>query len=451
MADSFEVLTSVDIGSHTIKGMVFAIENNDTQVLAYSRVKSRGYEQGELKDIAALRESLESLLKDLSGQLPRRMESYFVISFVEKTTFLGEEIKTITLGDGSIHNISEENVSELFSRISSENGTEYDDASGSGDGFELVSSSRTILHVIPQKYILDGVKSVLNPIEMEASTLGIKASVITIESTIKESLSNAFAGVVSGEKPLVYSSPFVSSMVVLNGMEKERGVVCLDLGHSYTSICSYMNGSVFYMKSIEQGIKQVIKDIAQVFHTSFDEAERLLNTYGKVAMKDTSSETVNYVTLDGKTTKQITTAQLSIVIYAKVREILNLIKREIRVVTTKMFEEGENGIPGGFVITGGGAKIEGMIEFIREVFKVSVRIGHIGTGNFIPKSPDELEDPVFSGCFGNIYWYKLAGGLENIDTTQAPEKKRKRKVSHKVEKEGKGTFDKILNFLKKLV
>jgi len=449
MADSFEVLTSVDIGSHTIKGMVFAVESNDTEVLAYSRVKSRGFEQGELKDIVALKESLQSLLEDLSGQLPRRMESYFIISFVEKTTFLTEEIKTITIGNGTVQNITDEHVMEIYSKISSENIEEYDD--GYSDGFEPVSSSRNILHAIPQNYILDGVKSVLNPIEMEASTLGIKASVITIESTIKDSLSNAFGGLVGGEKPIVYSSPFVSSMVVLNGMEKERGVVCLDLGHSYTSICSYMNGSIFYMKSIEQGIKQVIKDIAQVFHTSFDEAERLLNTYGKVALKDTSSETISYVTLDGKTTKQITTAQLSIVIYAKVREILNLIKREIRVVNNKMLEEGENGIPGGFVITGGGSKIEGMIEFIREVFKVSVRVGHIGTGSFVPKYPDDLEDAVFSGCFGNIYWYKLAGGFENVETVDKTDKKRKRRAAAKPEKQGNNTFDKILNFLKKLV
>jgi len=78
-------------------------------------------------------------------------------------------------------------------------------------------------------------------------------------------------------------------------MEKERGVICLDLGHSYTTAAGYLNGSIIYMKSIEQGFKQVIKDIAQVFHTSFDEAERLLNSYGKIVLKEKISEQINYI------------------------------------------------------------------------------------------------------------------------------------------------------------
>ncbi len=455
MADNSEVLTSIDIGSHTLKGVVVGFEDGDSEVLAFSKIRSRGYEQGELKDIVALREGLEEILQDLSSQLPRRMESYFIITFAEKTAFLSEEVKTIAVSQGEPGIINEDHVVELFERFNNSKSEEEEDLSEeSAEGFDFVNNSRSILHVIPQKYILDEGKGVLNPIDMEANTLGMMASLISMDYTEKESISNAFAGVV-GEKPLVYSSSFTSAEAILNGMEKERGVVCIDLGHSFTTVTGYLNGSVFYLKSLDQGIKQVIKDIAQVFRTSFDEAERLLNNYGKVALKDTSTESISYVMLDGKTTKQISRSQLSIVVYAKAREILNYVKKDLRKVMNRLAEEGENSIPGGIVITGGGARIDGMAEFIRDTFKLSVRVGHVGedTGSFEIAVPEELEDPIYSAALGSVYWYRFIGGseVEDVEASTPKKKKKKKKVSVKEKPEGPGLMDKFLTFLKKLV
>jgi len=435
--------------------VVVGFEDGDSEVLAFSKIRSRGYEQGELKDIVALREGLEEILQDLSSQLPRRMESYFIITFAEKTAFLSEEVKTIAVSQGEPGIINEDHVVELFERFNNSKSEEEEDLSEeSAEGFDFVNNSRSILHVIPQKYILDEGKGVLNPIDMEANTLGMMASLISMDYTEKESISNAFAGVV-GEKPLVYSSSFTSAEAILNGMEKERGVVCIDLGHSFTTVTGYLNGSVFYLKSLDQGIKQVIKDIAQVFRTSFDEAERLLNNYGKVALKDTSTESISYVMLDGKTTKQISRSQLSIVVYAKAREILNYVKKDLRKVMNRLAEEGENSIPGGIVITGGGARIDGMAEFIRDTFKLSVRVGHVGedTGSFEIAVPEELEDPIYSAALGSVYWYRFIGGseVEDVEASTPKKKKKKKKVSVKEKPEGPGLMDKFLTFLKKLV
>jgi cell division protein FtsA len=460
MAESAEVLTVVDIGSHTIKGVVVSYEGRIPTILAYSRTKSRGFEQGELKDIVALKDSLDTLLKDLSSQLSKRVESFFVISFVDKTTFLSEEVRKIEIGSAEPIPITEAHVYELFTMISNQTRVSEEKE----DNYNLLNHQRTVLHVIPQKYLLDEEKSVLNPIDMEASVLGMKASIISMDSTVKDSLCNAFATVVS-DKPTVFVSPFVASEAVLNGKEKERGVVCIDIGHSFLSITGYLNGAVFFLKPVEQGLKYVIKDIAQVFKTSFDEAERLLIQFGKVAIKDNSKDTIAYTLLDGKSSKQITRSQLSIVIYAKIREIMNSVKREMRTITSRMMEEGEKGIPGGLVITGAGARIEGMVEFLRDTFNVPVRIGHAGTGNTDISLPDELQDPTFSGCFGSVFWFNMIGGIESVQKSSytsalssseaggksSPRKKSRSTVRTKTPKEGPGALNKLVEFLKKLV
>lgn len=460
MAESTEVLTVVDIGSHTLKGAVAGFEGGRTTILAYSRTKARGFEQGELKDIVALRESLETLLKDLGSQLSKRVDSYFIISFVEKTTFLSEETRNLEISPREPVLINEDHVYELFTRIDSQTARKDEPE----ENYRLLDPRRAVQHVIPQRYLLDETKGVLNPIDMEASVLGMKASILSIDATVKDSLTNIFSGI-AGEKPTVFISPFVASEVILNGKEKERGVVCLDIGHSFLTVSGYLNGSVFFLKPLDQGLRHVIKDIAQVFKTSFDEAERMLIQYGKIAIKDTSKDTITYTLLDGKSSKQITRAQLAIVIYAKTREIMNAVKREMRAITLRMAEEGEKGIPGGLVITGAGSKIDGMVEFLRDAFKLPVRIGHAGTGGTDFQLPDELLDPTFSACAGNIYWFHTIGGLEaleghalssSLSTSESEGKPSRKKKSRAVrkparEKEGPGTWNKIAEFLKKLV
>ncbi|HPE67817.1 MAG TPA: cell division protein FtsA [Thermotogota bacterium] len=449
MAESFEVLTVVDIGSFKLKGLVIELEPGRPHVEAHSTVTARGFEGGELKDIVALRESLETLVQDLSSQLTRKMESYFVISFSDRTTLLRESTYTIELSPGDPVPIREEHVFSLFDAISAGKA----EKALEDESFELIGAARSILHVIPQNYILDGARTVLNPIEMEATSLGMTASIVSLDSTVKDSISNAFGGVV-GEKPGVFSSSFVSAEVVLNTMEKERGVVCIDFGHSFTTVSAYLNGAIYYMKAIDQGIKHVVKDIAQVFHTSFDEAQRLMIQYGKVALKDKQNDSISYTLLDGKTNKQIARSQLSIVIYAKIREILNSIKREMRLITSKMVKEGEQGIPGGVVITGGGANIEGLVEFLRDSFKVQVRIGHVGTGSMEIQTPDETRSPIFSACFGNLHWYQIFGGgdqAEALPVAERKERKRKKSTPKHPKKQGPSTFEKIVEFLKKLV
>jgi len=106
-----------------------------------------------------------------------------------------------------------------------------------------------------------------------------------------------------------------------------------------------------------------------------------------------------------------------------------------------------------------------MVEFLRDAFKLPVRIGHAGTGGTDFQLPDELLDPTFSACAGNIYWFHTIGGLEaleghalssSLSTSESEGKPSRKKKSRAVrrparEKEGPGTWNKIAEFLKKLV
>ncbi|HNS34606.1 MAG TPA: cell division protein FtsA, partial [Mesotoga sp.] len=95
---------------------------------------------------------------------------------------------------------------------------------------------------------------------------------------------------------------------------------------------------------------------------------------------------------------------LSTVIYARVKELLNKIRKEIQLFIINNPEYSEERIPGGVVFTGGGSKLRGLTDVGVESLKMPVRIGTYETSfnKRIENSHDVANDPVFSSCLGNL-------------------------------------------------
>ncbi|RKX51490.1 MAG: cell division protein FtsA, partial [Thermotoga sp.] len=49
----YEMFTSIDIGSYHLKGIVMRRKGDTWELLAYSSVRSRGIDGGEIKDAVA--------------------------------------------------------------------------------------------------------------------------------------------------------------------------------------------------------------------------------------------------------------------------------------------------------------------------------------------------------------------------------------------------------------
>jgi len=75
-----ETYAAIDIGSHLIKGVVVSEKSDSWELLAYSTVKSRGIDSGEIKDAVAFRDSISKLLTNLEEQLPGVTRANFVVS-----------------------------------------------------------------------------------------------------------------------------------------------------------------------------------------------------------------------------------------------------------------------------------------------------------------------------------------------------------------------------------
>ncbi len=85
------------------------------------------------------------------------------------------------------------------------------------------------------------------------------------------------------------------------------------------------------------------------------------------------------------------------ILECRITELLTMVKQEI--------EHYYFGVPGGFVITGGGSLLHGLQEHAQEIFKLPVRIGKPKSAHF----KEFLENPMHATGYGLISpWYEKA-------------------------------------------
>ncbi|ACM23917.1 MULTISPECIES: cell division protein FtsA [Thermotoga] len=379
--------TSIDIGSRYIKGLVLRKHDQEWEALAYSSVKSRGLDEGEIKDAIAFKESVNTLLKELEEQIQRSLRSDFIISFSNVNFERRDVVSEKDFGeDRRVINL------DILGEMQSE-------ALG-----KLEEDGKKPLHLFSKRYLLDGERIVFNPLDMKASKITVEYTSIVIPVRIYEMFYNFLQDIV--KSPFQLRSSLVSTAEgVLTSSEKDRGVVVLNLGYNFTGLIAYKNGVPIKIAYVPVGMKHVIKDVSAVLDTSFEEAERLIITYGNAVYSDIKEEEIQYRGLDGNTVKTTNVKKLAVIIHARLREIMSKSKKVFREVEAKIMEEGEIGIPGGVVLSGGGAKIPRINDLATEVFRVPVRTGCYANSDkpLIVNSDEAAYDPSFAAAFGNVF------------------------------------------------
>ncbi len=400
----YELYVSVDIGSRSTKGAVIMRDGEKYTVLGYISVDSRGIENGDIKDVSSFKENMMYIMDELEKQFPKLGKSIFLFSFSTDRFLLSEHSEEDELAgeDEEDKLITEEMLDTLREKA-------LERLSGSEHGYR-------VFHFYPKRFLIDEKRVVFNPVDMKAKKLTMEFIAVKADSSLAEPLKATIEDSLGVEISL-FSSPIVAAEGVLTATEKDSGVVMVDLGHDFTTLVAYLNGIPIDLHVIPVGIRHVIKDIAYVLGTSIGEAETLLRNYGSALYESRQEEMfdIEYKALDGRTLKRVSVEKLSLIINARVREILNKARRIFKDLERNVPEYRENGIPGGIVLTGGGAKIKGITDIAGQVFRTNIRVGTFLrsiTGEYpeIEGGEEVADDPLFSAVFGNILEFDKAAG-----------------------------------------
>ena len=363
------IIAALDIGSSKICCLIAKIDKNETlSIIGAGFQESKGLVSGVITDMIALENSIRNCVASAEKMASVRIKN-IIVGFSSDNINIENLNIEIDL-KGAV--IGQRDLNRAYNFLSEKHDM----------------GNRSILHVIPFQYSIDGNKGVKNPIGMIGDKLGVEISIISSDSNTLKNLENVVKHCDLEIDEIVYT-PYASGISLLSEEEKELGVALIDMGSTLTTVSIFYNGSILYTKSIPLGGNMVTNDVSRIFSLSFANAERIKIINGQLIEElENSLSTIEVDTLgeDNEST-EITRRDLISVIKPRIFEIVNTINDII--IDSKY----NNIIANRFVITGGASQMEGLLDFTSKVFGKKARLAKSIQINALPEN---MKSPSFS-------------------------------------------------------
>ena len=232
-----------------------------------------------------------------------------------------------------------------------------------------VSSDHLILHVLPQEFIIAEQDGIREPIGMSGVRLEAKVHLVTGAVSAAQNIVKCVRRCGLEVDDLILEQ-LASSYSVLTDDEKELGVCLVDIGGGTTDIAVFCDGAMRHTAVIPIAGDQVTNDIAVALRTPTQHAEEIKIKYACALRQLTNpDESIEVPGVGERPPRKLARQNLAEVVEPRYEELLGLVQAELR---RSGFEEM---VAAGIVLTGGSAKMEGVVELAEEVFHMPVRLG----------------------------------------------------------------------------
>lgn len=254
-----------------------------------------------------------------------------------------------------------------------------------------IPADQKIIHIMPQEYVIDDQDGIRHPVGMSGVRLEAKVHLVTGAVSAAQNIVKCVRRCGLEVSDLVLEQ-LASSHAVLTEEERELGVCLVDIGGGTTDIAVFTNGSVRHTSVIPIAGDQVTNDIAVALRTPTHHAEEIKIRYAcALRQLADSEETIEVKSIGDRPSRRLSRQTLAEVVEPRYEELLGLILAELR---RSGYEEL---MAAGVVLTGGSAKMEGLIELAEEVFHMPVRLG---MPQGVKGLADVVQNPIYATGVG---------------------------------------------------
>ena len=250
-----------------------------------------------------------------------------------------------------------------------------------------IPANREILEVVPHSYRLDGQDNIKDPLGMTGTRLEISANVISALAPYVTNLQKAVE-IAKVSPKVITPSVVASAHAVLSEQQLENGVAVIDLGGATTSIAVFEEGDLQFVSVIPIGGVNITNDLAIGLKTDPEVAEKVKLAHATAqARTDTASVSVKH----DKETYEFAINEIDDIVDARLEELFEAIHKELK----KAGKAGQ--LPNGVVLTGGTAKLKGVVEYAKTSLGLAARIGKAkGYGGVA----DQVDTPALATAVG---------------------------------------------------
>ncbi|MEK7073282.1 MAG: cell division protein FtsA [Patescibacteria group bacterium] len=379
MAENF--ITGLDIGSTAVRIAVGqrAAEGAKAglHIIGAAEVPAEGINKGVVT-------SIEDAVSSVSACLERAER------------MVGFEIERVWVGISGSHVLSQSSKGVIG--VSRPDGEIRDeDAERAIEAARTVASPANyeILHVIPKSFTVDGQTGIKDPVGMSGIRLEVDAEIVQgLTSQIKNITKCVYRTGLEIEDLVL--SVLATAEAVVTPRQKELGVAVVNIGGSTTSVIVFEEGDVLHTIVLPIGSEHVTSDIAIGLRTSIDIAESLKIRYGTAVPKEVGRrDDVDLKEFGSADSETVSRKYVAEIIEARAEEIFEKVDKELKRV-------GRSGLlPAGIILTGGGAKLPGVVEVAKRKLRLPIQMGlPIG----VTSITDRVNDLAFSTAIGLVVW-----------------------------------------------
>ncbi len=346
------IVIGLDVGSSNVYAVVGKItQKPEVEIIGSARLSCRGLRNGVVVNIEETTRAIGQAIEEAEGMANTPIKAVYVgIEGGHIESFNHQGAIMISRSDKEI---AEEDILRVID---------------SARAIRL-SPEREIIHTLPQGFVVDGQKGVMDPVGMEGSHLGVNVHIVTGVSTIINNLIKCINR--NGlEVEDIVLSVLAASETVVTPEEKDLGCVLIDFGGQTVDLAVFVEGALKATRALPIGSEIITKDIAHCMHVPLSEAERIKKEFGCAQMKMISDNVeINILGMDGKTRQTILMSKLCEIIEPRVEEIVTFVREEMAKIGR------ENLIPAGGILTGGGALLRGVKEITEDILDLPMRLG----------------------------------------------------------------------------
>lgn len=344
------LVVALDVGTSKIVALVGeAAAGEAIDIIGIGSALSRGIKRGVVVDIEATVGSIQKAIEEAEAMAGCEIRSVYA-------SIGGSHIRG--LNSNGIVAIRDKEVTEI-------------DVERVLDAAKAVPvpADQKLLHVLPQEYVIDDQDGIRFPVGMSGVRLEARVHLVSAANSAAQNILKCVARCGLQVDQLILE-PLASSMAVLTDDERDLGVLLVDIGAGTTDIAVWSKGALKHTAVLPVAGDQVTNDIAVALRTPTQHAEEIKVKYAcALASLATAEESIQVPGVGDREPRRLARQVLAEVVQPRYEELLTLVQSELR---RSGYEEL---VPAGVVLTGGAAKIEGIVELAEEIFHMPVRIG----------------------------------------------------------------------------
>lgn len=253
-----------------------------------------------------------------------------------------------------------------------------------------------IIHVLPHGFAIDGQMGIKDPIGMHGIRIEASAHLITGVAGNVRNLTKCVFRTGLDVASLAFGA-LAGSYVVTSNRERDLGACIVNIGASTTSVVLFEDGDLIHAAVLPIGSDHITSDIAIGLRTSLETAEKIKTIHGSATTSDFGKrDEIDLKDFGGEESEVVSLKYVAEIIRARTEEIFEKVEEELR----KADRSGL--LPAGAILTGGGARLHGIVDVAKDVLRLPASIG---TASHIETTvPEYARDPAFSTAIGLVQW-----------------------------------------------